>query len=125
VISDLAHLVDIPTLDPSLRESSTGGSAPIAMRIDLLEEEECLRTAMRRLATDARLRESLARAGHAYWEREHTLEAMAADYRRVIKEAAARPAPEVADLPAHFTNDHTGLARGIARQFGVDVDVLG
>jgi hypothetical protein len=80
---------------------------------------------MRRLATDARLRERLAQAGHAYWAREHTLEVMAADYRRVIEEAAARPAPAVADLPAHFTNDYTGLARGIARQFCVDVDVLG
>jgi glycosyltransferase involved in cell wall biosynthesis len=125
VITDLAHLVDIPTLDPSLRGSPPGGSTPIAIRIDLLEEEECLRTAMRRLATEARLRESLARAGHAYWAREHTLEVMVADYRRVIREAAARPAPAVADLPAHVTNDYTGLARGIARQFGVDVDVLG
>jgi glycosyltransferase involved in cell wall biosynthesis len=125
VITDLAHLVDVPTLDPSLRGSSPGGSAPIAMRIDLLEEEECLRTAMRRLATDARLRESLARAGHAHWAREHTLEVMVADYRRVIEEAAARPAPAVVDLPAHFTNDYTGLARRIARQFGVDVDGFG
>ena len=125
VITDLAHLVDVPTLDPSLRESPPGRPAPIAMRIDLLEEEECLRTAMRRLATDARLRESLARAGHAYWAREHTLEMMAADYRRVIKEAAARPAPPVADVPAHFANDYTELARGVARQFGLDVDVLG
>ena len=125
VITDLAHLVDIPTLDPSLQGSPPGGPSPIAMRIDLLEEEKDLRAAMRRLATDARLRESLARAGHAYWAREHTLEVMVADYRRLIKEAAARPAPSVVDLPAHFTNDHTGLARRVARQFGVDVDMLG
>jgi len=70
VITDLAHLVDIPTLDPSLQGSPPGGPSPIAMRIDLLEEEKDLRAAMRRLATDARLRESLARAGHAYWARE-------------------------------------------------------
>ena len=125
MITDLAHLVDVPTLDPSLQESPPGRPAPIAMRIDLLEEEECLRTAMRRLATDARLRESLARAGHAYWAREHTLEMMAVDYRWVIKEAAARPAPPVTDVPAHFANDYTELARGVARQFGVEVDVLG
>jgi glycosyltransferase involved in cell wall biosynthesis len=124
VITDLAHLVDIPTLDPSRRGSPPGGSAPIAVRIDLIEEEESLRTAMRRLATDTRLRESLGRAGHAYWAREHTLEVMVADYRRVIKEAAARPAPAVAGLPAHFTNDYTGLARRIARQFGVEIDLL-
>src|SRR3984893_14273669 len=94
------------------------------MRIDLLEEGESLRTAMRGLAAEARLVESLARAGHAYWAREHTLEVMVADYRRVIKEAAARPVPAVADLPAHFTNDYTGLARRIARQLGVEIDLL-
>ena len=125
VVTDLAHLVDIPTLDPMLRESKPRGAAPVALRIDLLAEEECLRTAMRRLATDAELRKRLARAGHAYWSREHTLQVMAADYQRVLREAAARPAPSVADLPAHFTNDYTGLARGIAHQFGVDVDLLG
>jgi len=124
VVTDLAHLVDIPTLDPMLRESNGRGAAPIALRIDLLDEEKCLRTAMRRLATDAELRDGLARAGHAYWSREHTLEVMAADYRRVLREAVARPAPSVAELPAHFTNDFTGLARGIASQFGVDVDLL-
>jgi glycosyltransferase involved in cell wall biosynthesis len=124
VITDLAHLVDIPTLDPSLPGSRPGSSAPIAMRIDLLDEEESLRTAMRRLAADARLRENLARAGQAYWAREHTLDVMVADYRRVIKEAAARPAPAVADLPVHFTDDYAGLARRIARQFGVEIDLL-
>ncbi len=149
-MTDLAHLVDIPTVDASLEAAGpaqagrhvrplaagpaqagrhvrppAGGPAPIALRIDLLEEEESLRTAMRVLATDPRLRESLARAGHAYWLGAHTLDMMATDYRRVMKAAAARPARAVANLPAHFTDDYTELARSITRQFGVDVDMLG
>jgi hypothetical protein len=41
-----------------------------------------------------------------------------------MMEAAARPAPVVADLPAHFTNTYAEQARAMARQFGVDVDIL-
>ena len=135
VITDLAHLVDVPTIDPSLQGAGPDNAghdavsrpsrpAPIAIRIDLLDEEESLRRAMRRLAADAQLRDDLARAGHAYWSRGHTLDVMAEDYRRVMKAAAARPAPAAVDLPAHFTNDYAELARRIARQFLVDVDIL-
>ena len=124
VITDLAHLADIPTIDPSQRGPLPSDPAPIAIRVDLLDEDESLRRAMWRLATDARLRDDLAQAGHAYWSREHTLDMMAADYRRVMQAAAARPAPVAANLPAHFTNDHAEPARQIARQFGVDVDIL-
>jgi hypothetical protein len=79
---------------------------------------------MRRLASDRLLRDALARAGHAYWEADHTLQAMAEDYERLLPAAAARTAPEQMDLPSHFRNDHSGAARDIAARFGVDVDIL-
>ena len=80
---------------------------------------------MRRLASDRALADSLGRAGHDYWSAVHSLDGMVSDYVRVMKAAAAvRPAPVVRDLPAHFTNDYTEPARQIARQFGVDVDIL-
>jgi len=111
IISDLAHTADVP-------ES-------VALRIDLLDEDEALRTAMHRLATDARLRADLSRAGHAYWSANHTIDAMADDYRRIIHHAAALPIPmPPADLPAHFTDDHSGVARAIVNRFGIGVDVL-
>jgi len=111
IVSDLAHTVDVP-------ES-------VALRIDLLDEDEALRTAMHRLATDARLRADLSRAGHAYWSANHTIDAMADDYRRIIHQAAALPIPmPPADLPAHFTDDHSGVARAIVNRFGIGVDVL-
>ena len=98
----------------------------MAIAIDLIDEDAALLAAMRALADDPRLRDSLGRAGHAYWATHHTLDVMAADYQRLITQAAASPAPIVADLPSHFTEDYSGLARAIAGQFGIALDdVLG
>jgi glycosyltransferase involved in cell wall biosynthesis len=119
VISDLAHLADIPALDPRSRRTSPAAAEPVAIAIDLLDEDESLRLAMRALAGEPKLRASLARAGHAYWSAHHTLDAMTDDYQRLIANAAARPAPVVNDLPPHFTDDHSQLARSITRAFGI------
>jgi glycosyltransferase involved in cell wall biosynthesis len=124
VLSDLAHLVDVPTIDPQGRRVSRTGVEPAAIAIDLLDEEGALLAAMRVLAEDHGLRETLGRAGCAYWSANHTIDAMVDDYRRVIALAISHPAPIVNDLPAHFTEDHTGKARVIARDFGVDLDIL-
>jgi glycosyltransferase involved in cell wall biosynthesis len=110
VLTDLPHLVDIPS--------------SVALRVDLLNEERDLTEVMRRLASDRHLRDALARAGHAYWEANHTLQAMAGDYERLLPAAAARLAPEQTDLPSHFRDDHSTAARDIAARFGVDVDIL-
>jgi glycosyltransferase involved in cell wall biosynthesis len=111
IISDLAHTVDV--------------DERVAIRIDLLDEDEALGHAMRRLAGDGKLREDLARAGHAYWSAHHTMEAMADDYRRIVRAALARPIPAPPiGLPPHFTDDYSAPARTILRQFGLSVDVL-
>lgn len=119
VISDLAHLVDVPTIEPRGPRASTAAIDPVAIAIDLLNEDEALRVAMRRLADEPRLREDLGRAGYAYWSAHHTLDAMTDEYRRLIAQAAARPAPVVTDLPSHFTDDYSGKARAITRAFGI------
>jgi hypothetical protein len=49
---------------------------------------------------------------------------MAADYSRLIPEAASRPAPGRADLPGHFLEDYSTRAKETTRHFGVQVDVL-
>jgi glycosyltransferase involved in cell wall biosynthesis len=110
IVSDLAHTVDVP--------------APVALRVDLLDEDASLASAMRALANDERLRTAMGEAGRAYWSASHTIDAMADDYRRVIQIAAAAPAPVVSDLPAHFTDDHSSHARKLARAVGVDIDIL-
>ena len=124
VVSDLAHLVDIPTLAPRDQRPAPEQGEPVAIRIDLLDEESSLALAMRRLAEDSDLRAGLARAGHAYWSANHTREAAASDYRRIIRDAATRPALAVTDLPSHFIEDHSRRARTIAEHCGVAPDVL-
>jgi glycosyltransferase involved in cell wall biosynthesis len=124
VVSTLAHLADVPTLHARSWRSSQQSRDPIAVSIDLLEENEGLVAAMSRLAADERLRNALGGAGHAYWSREHALELMAEDYRRVMAGAVARPAPQVEDLPSHFTEDHTSLVRELSEQMGVAFDLL-
>ena len=119
LISDLPHLADIPTSAPHGQPFPFTGREPVAMAIDLLEEDTALLGALRRLAEDRALRESLGRAGRAYWAEDHTLEATAEDYERVMIDAVQRSVPAVADLPAHFTDDHTGRARNIAEHFGL------
>jgi len=110
VISDLAHLVDVPST--------------VALRVDLLGETGSLLAAMRQLATEAGRRTPLAEAGYEYWAAHHTVAAMADDYRRVLPLAARLPAPVVSDLPAHFTDDRTEHARAIVRAFDATVDIL-
>jgi glycosyltransferase involved in cell wall biosynthesis len=110
VISDLAHLVDVPPA--------------VALRVDLLEEARTLADAMRRLATDSDLRGAVGRAGFEYFAAHHTIDVMAADYTRLLPHAAGRRAPIVNNLPKHFTDDHGEAARAVARQFGVAVDIL-
>ena len=125
-ISGLAHLADIPTIDARDWRPSHGAAAPVAISIDLLAEDDALMAAMQRLADDREWREQLGHAGHAYWSEAHTLEATVADYERVIAHAASQPAPTVADLPAHFTADHSTKAREITERFGMTFnEVLG
>ena len=106
VITALAHLADIPSIDPRTRRASHAAE-PVAIAIDLLDEDESLLAAMRLLTNDPPLRDRLAEAGHAFWSAHHTVDVMAADYERLLEAAAAHPAPVAADLPAHFTADHS------------------
>jgi glycosyltransferase involved in cell wall biosynthesis len=119
VITDLAHLAGVPAIEPRNWRRTPGLPQPVAVRIDILDEAALLERALRRLAEDARLRGELGAAARAWWAAHHTLDAMADDYRQLLKAAAARAAPAPTDLPAHLTNDYTGRVREIADQFGV------
>jgi glycosyltransferase involved in cell wall biosynthesis len=124
VVTALAHLADVPTLDATSWRPSHPSRDPAAISIDLLDEDTALVEAMSRLAVDQDLRNDLGRTGYAYWSREHTLEQMREDYRRVMAEAAARPVPFVSGLPAHFTDDYSSLVRHLYGQLGVPFDLL-
>jgi glycosyltransferase involved in cell wall biosynthesis len=110
VITDLAHLVDIPS--------------SVALRVDVMDEERTLLDAMRTLASDEALRGRIGRAGRTYWDANHTVDMMTGDYQRLIELAAAQPARSPASLPAHFTEDHSGTVRTVAARFGLPVDQI-
>jgi glycosyltransferase involved in cell wall biosynthesis len=115
---DLAHLVHVPSLDPRtwLRSGGAGPEA-VTVAIDILDEDHSLQLAMRRLSSDAALRRALAAAGREYWAREHSLDRMLDDYRRLLPAAAAARAPHPA-LPAHLLNSGNRVLRAILRDFG-------
>jgi hypothetical protein len=121
VIVDLAHLADVPALDPRTWSSHAApGVAPVAVALDILDEDHSLRLAMRRLAVDADLRETLGAAARAYWTREHSQDAMLTDYRRVLALASSRPPPRP-DLPAHLRGDESGLVERLLDHVGVAI----
>ena len=116
---DLVHTAHVPSLDPRtwLRQGGSGPSA-VTVAIDILDEDHSLRLAMRRLASDAALRAELAAAGRAYWQREHSLERMVDDYRRLLPLAAASPRPSP-ELPAHLVTDGGRVLHGLLEEFGL------
>lgn len=119
VVTDLAHLADAPALDPrTWTPTIAGAGAPIAVAIDVLDEDHSLRLAMRRLARDAALRAALGAAARDYWTREHSPGAMLEDYRRLLPLAAATPARPAA-LPAHLRDDGSGVLTAVLDRFGV------
>jgi glycosyltransferase involved in cell wall biosynthesis len=125
VITDLAHLGDVPSLDPRTWAVNAMGDRhrapdPICIAIDILDEDHSLRLAMRRLASDAALREALGRAGQEYWTRNGTVDAMVDDYERIIPLAAARPAPDAA-LPRHLRDAGDRTLRALLSPFALDL----
>ena len=77
---------------------------------------------MRALASDGELRRRIARAGHEWWRARHTMEAMTADYARVLDRAMVRPAPIVIGLPRHAVDDYSEAARTRTAPFDVRID---
>lgn len=111
VILDLPHQGHLPVLDPRTwkRHAPTddleaGADArAIAVAIDVADLDHSLRIAMRRLATDAALRDRLGGQARRWWEREHTVARMVGDYEQAIARAASAPAPAASpDWPPHL-----------------------
>ena len=126
VITDLAHLADVPALDPRTWRVPPTVAAPVAepaavaVAIDLLDEDHSLRLAMRRLAVDAGLRAQLGTAGQRYWREHHSPESMLEDYDRAIELAMNRPAP-APTLPRHLRVEPDEHARTLLAPFGAAV----
>lgn len=134
VVTDLAHTVDVPSLDPrtwtvlygSRGEARAFEPPPpveaVTVSISVLDEEHSLMLAMRRLARDARLRESLGLRGRRLWLERFTLDRMAAGYLSAIDDALAVPPDRdgrLARLPAHFRTDGAEDAVRMLSDLGV------
>jgi glycosyltransferase involved in cell wall biosynthesis len=123
VVTDLVHTADVPGLDlRSMKVACTvaGAPEPVCAHVDLVDEANTLRLALRRLTVDAALRARIGRAARLYWEAEGTLERMARDYEDVL--LAARDAADPvrpAGWPAHLSADGTATARALAAGMGV------
>jgi glycosyltransferase involved in cell wall biosynthesis len=126
VLTDLVHLAHIPALEPRgwtvCMESRGGPVVPIAISIDITDEDRLLARALRRLITDAPLRARLGEAARAYFEGRHTIPQMHEDYLRVIDAAAETPPPRVA-LPPHLRPDPLQFAMSLAGGIGVNLPV--
>jgi glycosyltransferase involved in cell wall biosynthesis len=130
LVTDLADLGDVPTLDPrGWRPLDTVYPArePVAVSIDIVDEDHSLQLALDGLIEQPARRERLGRAARAWWAAHHQLPAMADAYDRLLPLAAASPAPPIA-LPPHLTDNATGHGRAIAEKMGVGdrlADVFG
>ncbi|MFN8059598.1 MAG: glycosyltransferase [Vicinamibacterales bacterium] len=137
VVTDLVHTTEVAALDPRTWTVASAAPAvvapdgalvdprPIAVALDILDEDHSLRLALKRLLEDRALREALGHEARDHWRREHTLERMAEDYERAIATAAVAPSPGVpVDFPPHLLADGTSLARAIARDMGVALDLF-
>jgi glycosyltransferase involved in cell wall biosynthesis len=134
LITDLAHLGDVPALDPrgwrllnadlaaphdtASASRSDVAREPVVVSIDILDEDHSLQLALERLVTDPALRARLGQAARHWWEAHHQLDAMAETYERLLAVAKASRLPAI-DLPAHLTDNAAHRARALAEKFGV------
>lgn len=118
---------DWPVLDPQTwRSRGLSADPPVAITVDLRDEEHSLAVAIRRLSADAALRSQLGEAAHA-WSRSHESVAVAVDaWQAVLGEAVRLEAPaHPAEWPPHLAADGTERARAMLAEFGVTVDLFG
>jgi glycosyltransferase involved in cell wall biosynthesis len=122
IVTDLAQQADVPTLDPrnwTLLDARPDQTVhrPIAVSIDVLDEDHSLTLALKRLTTDRALREQLGASAADYWRARHTLGHMVADYETVMQRATERTRPQ-SELPQHLRPDSVAHTRDILAPFG-------
>jgi glycosyltransferase involved in cell wall biosynthesis len=123
VVTDLVHTTDLPGLDlRSMKVACTrpGTHEPVCVHVDLADEVNTLRLALRRLSDDAGLRARIGGAARRFWEAEGTMALMASDYEALIEAARLAADPVLpAGWPAHLRADGTSTARALAAHVGV------
>jgi glycosyltransferase involved in cell wall biosynthesis len=130
VISGLAHLTDVPAIDPQSMATLAVGDRPfedrepIAFVVELTDEVHLLRLAIRRLSESRQLREKLGSAARRYWSRHHTIEIMAQDYEALLERTRRSEQNPHPPWPGDLVADGTRQARAIASHIGIALDWL-
>jgi len=92
VVLETQGTADWPAFNPQTwQPRGPTPAAPIVVSVDPLDEEHSLALAFGRLATDPALRLAVATAAHSWWHDNATPQHAAADWERILREAA-RPA---------------------------------
>jgi glycosyltransferase involved in cell wall biosynthesis len=116
ITTDLVHTVDIPMLDPRNWSVLAGQSEvtrhepatepqPVGVSVDILDEGHSLKLAIRRLATDDKLRLTLGSNARRLWAERYQLDRMVTGYERVIAQLvqeAPRRIDALETLPLHL-----------------------
>ena len=113
IVTDLVHASDVPALDPrdwtvagrpAARDADGNPIDPVAVAIDILDEDHSLALAVARLAADHALRAELGRAARNLRAARYTFDRMAVGYQRAIGNACRATYDEArrAHLPAHL-----------------------
>lgn len=128
VTTEMDATAEWPAMDPQTwrPRGIAVSDPPIAVTIDPRDEEHSLMLAIRRLSSDAVLREQLGRAGHQWWKAHATPAHAATAWEQILEEAATLSSPPRPDeWPKHFATDGTELAREILTEFGLPpTDIL-
>jgi hypothetical protein len=122
VTTEMDGTAEWPAMDPQTwrPRGIAVSDPPIAVTIDPRDEEHSLMLAIRRLSSDAVLREQLGRAGHQWWKSHATPAHAAAAWEQILEEAVRlSPPPRPDDWPKQFAEDGTELAREILNEFGL------
>jgi len=123
VVTDLVHTADVPSLDlRSMKVACAlpGKHEPVCVHVELIDEVNMLRLALRRLTEDGALRSRLGSEARRYWQAHGTLDLMASDYEVLLEAARSAADPVVPrGWPAHLRADGTSTARALAAEMGV------
>ena len=97
VITDLAMTGRVPRIDArswleiETRDDDGVVREPVCVSVNVLDEVRSIELALTHLASDAVLRERLARSARDWWARRHTLEKMELDYEAASSERYKAP----------------------------------
>jgi glycosyltransferase involved in cell wall biosynthesis len=92
---------------------------PVGVSIDILDEDHSLKLAIRRLATDEKLRATLGANARALWMERFRLERMVAGYQAAMTQAMETISPRAgihAALPEHLRSTGAEHAESLVRE---------